>query len=132
MPLIIKNTHQVTTTPHPILFVNYHGSVGGGQVHLLTIIDGLDKSRFAPQVVCCQEGKFLPLLKERNIEPILIPFKKAKWRNLHYSIPALWKFYKLLKKQKFKLVHVSGLQEAKLAAYPCSWANIPMVWLVAP
>lgn len=122
----------MASAPHSILFVNYHGSVGGGQVHLLTLLDGLDKEKFSPQIVCCQEGKFTGLLRERRIEPIMIPFKKAKWRNLFYSIPAIWRFYRLLKSKRFKLVHVSGLEEAKLAAYPCRWTNIPMVWLVAP
>lgn len=127
-----KNEKKTLTPPYPILFVNYHGTVGGGQVHLLTILDGLDRKLFTPYVVCCQEGKFVSTLKEREIETIIIPFGKAKWRNLHISIPAIWRFYRLLKTNHFKLVHVSGLQEAKLASYPCAWAKIPMVWLVAP
>lgn len=106
--------------------------MGGGQVHLLTIIDGLDKDCFKPAVVCCEEGTFADALRERGMEPKIIPFGKAKWRYIFKSVPAIWQFYNYLKQESFQIVHVSGLQEAKLAAYPCSWVKIPMVWLVAP
>ncbi len=127
-----KNIQTQLMEPYPILFVNYHGTIGGGQIHLLTLLEGLDRSRFTPYVVCCEEGLFADSLRQKGLEPKIIPFPKAKWRNLHRSIPALWKFYRYIKQIPFKLVHVSGLQEAKLAAYPCHWAKIPMVWLVAP
>lgn len=125
-PLINKDN------PTPILFVNYHGTMGGGQVHLLTILDHLDRSQFAPQVVCCQPGPFVDQLRRRDLDPILLPFGKGKRRYLHVSVPAFLKFHRILKKNVIRLVHVSGLQEAKLAAYPCAWAKVPMVWLVAP
>ncbi len=127
-----KSNQPQNIGPYPILFVNYHGTMGGGQVHLLTLLKGLDRTRFTPFVVCCEDGVFADTLRQKNMEPKIIRFPKAKWRNLHRSIPALWKFYRYIKKMNFKLVHVSGLQEAKLAAYPCHWAKIPMVWLVAP
>lgn len=119
-------------TPAPILFVNFHGTLGGGQVHLLTLLDGLDRTRFAPHVVCCQPGPFVEALKERGLIPILIPFGKGKLRYFSISLPAIWEFYRVLRRLSIRLVHVSGLQEAKLAAQACAWTKIPMVWLVAP
>ncbi|MCD4812142.1 glycosyltransferase [bacterium] len=116
----------------PIVFVNYHGTIGGGQNHLLTILDGLDRQRFLPHVVCCQDGQFAKELRRRGIPLEIIPFWKGKLRYLHKNLPALWQFYQYVKKVSARLVHVSGLQEAKLAAYGCKWARVPMVWLVAP
>ncbi len=118
--------------PASILFVNYHGTMGGGQNHLLAILNGLDRKKFTPHVVCCQEGKFAEQLREQGLEPIIIPFGKGKVRYLSVSLPAFWKMYTLLKGLNIRLVQVNGLQEAKLAAYPCAWAKIPMVWVVAP
>lgn len=120
------------TRPQPILFVNYHGTIGGGQVHLLAILEELDRSKFTPHVVCCQDGLFADLLRSRGFEPQVIPFGKAKLRYALVSLPAMWRFFQVLRKLKIRLVHVSGLQEAKLAAYPCAWAKVPMVWVVAP
>jgi hypothetical protein len=116
----------------PILFVNFHGTIGGGQVHLMALLDELNRDKFSPRVVCCREGVFMDVLRKRGYQPVLIPFGKGKWRYWFVAIPALIKFYRLLKRERIRLVHVSGLQEAKLAAYPCAWAKVPMVWLVAP
>jgi hypothetical protein len=118
--------------PIPILYVNYFGTIGGGQVQLLTLLDGLDKKRFLPYVVCCEEGGFWDELVKRGINPIKISFGKGKRRYLRVSIPAYFKFYQVLKQLGVRLVQVQGLQEAKLAAYPCSYAKVPMLWVVAP
>jgi hypothetical protein len=118
--------------PIPILFVNFHGTIGGGQVHLLTILEGLDRSRFTPHVVCCEDGMFAAELRKRALTPTIIPFGKGKLRYFTVSLPALIKLYQLIKKNKIQVVHVSGLQEAKLAAYPAALAKAPMIWVVAP
>jgi hypothetical protein len=119
-------------TPAPILFVDYHGTLGGGQVLLLNILDGLDRDRFAPHVICCQDGAFAAAVRARGLEPVIVPFGKGKLRYLSVVLPAWWAVYKLIRARGIRLVHVSGLQEAKLAAYPASWAKVPVVWLVAP
>ncbi len=125
-------TTQTTSTPIPILFVNYHGTIGGGQVHLLTILEGLDRTRFIPHVLCCEDGAFAEELRKRALTPTIIPFGKGKRRYLAVSVPAILKTYRLLKTLNIRVVHVSGLQEAKLAAYAAKWAKVPMVWVVAP
>jgi hypothetical protein len=116
----------------PILFVNYHGTVGGGQVLMLTLLEGLDRTRFSPRIVCCQDGPFLDLLRIRGFDPILIPFGKGKWRHLTVSIPAMLKFLRVLKTYQIRVIHAGGLQEAKLAAWPARWAGVPVAWVVAP
>jgi hypothetical protein len=118
--------------PIPILFVNYHGTIGGGQVHLLTLLDGLDRSKFTPHVVCCEDGLFADELRKRVLPLTLIPFGKGKRRHFVVSIPAMLKMYRLLKKLNIRVAHVSGLQEAKLTAYAAKWAGVPMIWVVAP
>ncbi len=118
--------------PAPILFVDYHGTLGGGQVLLLSILDGLDRARFTPHVVCCREGTFAEAVRRRGLEPVIVPFGKGKLRYLSVVLPAWWTLYQLIRARGIRLVHVSGLQEAKLAAYPASWARVPVVWLVAP
>jgi len=125
-------TLAAESKPNNILFVNYHGTIGGGQIHLLNILAELDRKKFNPQVVCCQEGVFVDKLNELGIATKLIFFGKAKFRYWIVALKAIWKFYKILKEQKIKLVHVSGLEEAKLAAYACHLAKVPMVWVVAP
>jgi hypothetical protein len=119
-------------SPAPLLFVDYHGTLGGGQVLLLTILDGLDRDRFAPHVVCCRDGAFAEAVRARGLEPVIVPFGKGKLRHLTVTLPAWRTVYRLIRSRGIRLVHVSGLQEAKLAAYPASWAKVPVVWVVAP
>ncbi len=118
--------------PRPILFVNYHGTIGGGQVHLLTLLKKLDRAKFAPRVICCQEGPFAAALRALQIPCTVVPFGKGKLRHLTVSLPAMWKVYSYLKREGIRLVQVGGLQEAKLAAWPAAAARVPMLWLVAP
>ncbi len=118
--------------PAPLLFVDYHGTLGGGQVLLLNLLDGLDRDRFTPHVVCCRDDAFAAALRTRGLEPVIVPFGKGKLRYLTGVLPAWWAVYRLIRARGIRLVHVSGLQEAKLAAYPASWAKVPVVWLVAP
>jgi hypothetical protein len=120
------------TPPIPILFVNYHGTIGGGQVHLLAILAELDPKRFTPHVVCCEDGPFADQLRSRGIQPEIIAFGKGKLRHWTISIPAILKMYRLLKRLDIRVVHVSGLQEAKLTVYAASWAKVPVAWVVAP
>ncbi|MEW6517489.1 MAG: glycosyltransferase family 4 protein [candidate division FCPU426 bacterium] len=118
--------------PIPIVYVNYHGTVGGGQIHLLALLDELDRAQFTPHVVCCQDGPFLELLRQKGVEPIMVPFGKGKRRYILTALQAWRRFYNILKQTRARLVQASGLQEAKLAAYPCAWAKVPMLWVVAP
>jgi hypothetical protein len=128
----LNATSAAPGAPLPILIVNYHGTLGGGQVHLLTLLGGLDRSRFTPHIVCCEDGAFVTELRKRGFEPEIIPFGKGKRRYFSVSIPAMIKVYKLIQRLGIRVVHVSGLQEAKLAAYAARWAKVPMVWVVAP
>lgn len=123
---------SAATGPVPICFVNYHGTMGGGQVHLLTLLDGLDRERFLPSVVCCQPGPFLEQVRRRGIEVQVIPFGKGKLRYWNIAWPAIFRFNRWLKARRVRLVQVGGLQEAKLAAWPCAWRKLPMLWVVAP
>ena len=123
-----------TSRPNPrrLCFVNYFGTVGGGQAHLLGLLQDMDRTRFEPEVVCCQDGPFPDRLRDLGFVVHRIPFGKGKRRYLHVSLPAMWKFHRLLRARRWDLVQVSGLQEAKLAAYPAAWAGVPMLWVVAP
>jgi hypothetical protein len=101
-------------------------------MHLLAILKGLDRTRFSAELVCCKDGPFLDTLRALGFDPILIPFGNGKLRHLSQSVPAIFKMFRLLKRKGIRLVHVGGLQEAKLAAWPAAWAKIPLVWVVAP
>jgi glycosyltransferase involved in cell wall biosynthesis len=113
-----------------LLFVNYHGTMGGGQVHLLSLITGLPKEQFKISVLCCQNGAFIEVLKQNNIEPRIVPFPKGRRRYIWHVWPAWHKLSKILKAENIDLVLVSGIEEAKLSAGPCHKQKIPMVWLV--
>jgi len=130
--MISETSAAAAQPPIPILFVNYYGTIGGGQVHLLAILNGLDRTRFTPHIVCCEEGPFVNKLRALGFQPEIIPFGKAKLRYFTVSIPAILKFYRLLKRLGIRVVHVSGLQDAKLAVYAAAWAKVPVAWVVAP
>jgi len=98
-----------------------------------SIIKNLAQSAiFTPHIVCCEEGPFVNKLRALGFQPEIIPFGKAKLRYFTVSIPAILKFSRLLKRLGIRVVHVSGLQDAKLAVYAAAWAKVPVAWVVAP
>lgn len=52
-----------------ILYIDTHYICAGGQNHLLRLIDGLNKKKYYPIVLCAKENKrFIQELQKRNIE----------------------------------------------------------------
>ena len=51
-----------------ILYTDTHHIYAGGQNHLIRLIDGLNKTKYFPIVLCAKENeRFIQELKKRNI-----------------------------------------------------------------
>ncbi len=76
--------------------------MGGGQIHLLSLAQGLDRDKFDVSV-CPQEGGALAdELRTQRIKHFPIPFQKRKWRQNIQGIASV------LKTQKTEIIHTHG------------------------
>jgi len=83
------------------------GKIGGGESHLLNLVEYLDKSRFEPVVLSFTQGPMIDRLQQMGIGTDVIytekPFDLTKWGRVK----------ELLKEKKVDLIHAHGTRQVK-------------------
>src|SRR5258708_37096045 len=78
------------------------GLIGGGESHLLSLVENLDRSRFYPVVLSFTDGPMIDPLKQMGVECHIIhtekPFDFTKWKQVK----------NLLKEKQIDIVHAHG------------------------
>jgi len=78
------------------------GFIGGGQIHILSLTKGLDKTRFSPTIAANGNGKFEEMVEENGI--LFKSIYQPKILRKKYLYPLL----KFCKEQKFDILHSHG------------------------
>lgn len=62
------------------------GQIGGGESHLLSLVENLDRTKFEPTVLSFTDGPMIERLKEMNVPTKVIhtlrPFDFTKWKEV--------------------------------------------------
>ena len=100
------------------------GQIGGGESHLLSLVENLDRSRFEPYVLSFTDGPMVDRLKEMGIETFIIPTTKpfdfTKWGAVK----------KLLKEKQIDLVHAHGTRANSNVLWAARSLKIPVIYTV--
>ena len=119
-----------------VLYLQSTSEVGGSDVSLLRIVEGLDKNRFHPAVVLPADGPLVEKLRQQGCDVFIVEqmikltTRKGTFYWLRYfaNYPkAVWKIRGLIKRERVDLVHTNtlhnlyGLPAAKLAGRPHLW-----------
>lgn len=100
------------------------GQIGGGESHLLSLVENLDHSVFDPIVLSFTDGPMIEKLKEMDIEthviPTLKPFDFSKWKAVK----------KLLQENEIKLVHAHGTRAASNVLWAARSLAIPVIYTI--
>ncbi len=122
--------------PYKILYLQATSEIGGSDVSLLRIVEGLDKSRFHPVVALPSDGPFVEKLRQQGCdvfivdEMIKLTTRKgySYWLRYLANYPkAVWKICGLIKRERIDVVHTNvlhnlyGFLAAKLAGVPHVW-----------
>ena len=122
-----------------ILYIDTHNTFGGGQTMLLRLIEGLDKSKFLPIVVCSKDNqKFIQELKAHSIDfigvktKILILENKILKAILQFPnfIKANFKIAQIIKKTKPDIVHANLFYSALFSVIPAKIYRKPFIWVI--
>jgi glycosyltransferase involved in cell wall biosynthesis len=122
-----------------ILYIDTHNAFGGGQTMLLRLIEGLDKSKFLPIVVCSKDNqKFIQELKAHSIDLIRVKTKILILENkflkailqLPNFIKANFKIAQIIKKTKPDIVHVNLFYSALFSIIPAKIYRKPFIWVI--
>jgi glycosyltransferase involved in cell wall biosynthesis len=88
--------------PVRILEVINDATVGGGQQHVLSLAEGLDKTIFEVSVACTENGPLVDDLRSRGIMVHPVDMKNAA---IH---PPLFQLSQLLRRNQIEIMHAHG------------------------
>lgn len=100
------------------------GQIGGGESHLLSLVENLDRSRFEPVVLSFTEGPMIDRLQQMQVPvhviPTLKPFDFTKWGSVK----------KLMQQYRIDLVHAHGTRANSNVLWAARSLGIPVVYTV--
>jgi glycosyltransferase involved in cell wall biosynthesis len=100
------------------------GQIGGGESHLLDLVENLDKQVFDPVVLSFTDGPMVDRLKSMGIPTHIIhttkPFDFSKWGRVK----------KLIEAEKVDLVHAHGTRAHSNVSWAARKLNLPVVYTV--
>lgn len=111
-----------------ILYLCRGGHVSGAQRQLLYLLEGLDRSRFTPLVLCTEGGPFLDDV--RNMQVSCAHWKFAHWRKLK-SLLARYRdvahLTRLVQSEGVSLIHCSDFQFGQYMFRSARNAGLPSI-----
>jgi glycosyltransferase involved in cell wall biosynthesis len=100
------------------------GKIGGGESHLLSLVENLDRTKFEPVVLSFTEGPMIDRLRQMNVETRVIhtekPFDLRVWKPVK----------KWMKPEGFDVVHAHGTRANSNIIWAARSLRIPVVYTV--
>lgn len=100
------------------------GQIGGGESHLLSLVENMDKSRFTPVVLSFTDGPMIDRLKEMNVECHVIhtekPFDIRKWNEVR----------RWIKENQVDIVHAHGTRANSNILWAARSLKLPVIYTV--
>ncbi len=100
------------------------GLIGGGESHLLSLVQHLDKSRYEIHVLSFTEGPMVEKLKEWGIPVYVIPTTRP------FDVGIMARVKKLLVRLDIQLIHAHGTRGYSNIFWMARKLNIPVIYTV--
>jgi glycosyltransferase involved in cell wall biosynthesis len=120
-----------------ILYIDTHYIYAGGQNHLIRLIDGLDKTKYFPMVLCARENKrFIQELEQRNIKFFPIKTKNLITENKILKailqtpnfLYLVFKTISIIKKEKIDILQANLFYSALFSLIAAKLCKKPFLW----
>jgi glycosyltransferase involved in cell wall biosynthesis len=95
--------------------------IGGGEVHLLSLIDKLDREKYKIFLAYPGRGPFEDLLKDRPVTPLLLKNLRGK-----YELFSIFSLMRVIKKNKIDIVHSYDPKSSFVAMIAASLLKVPV------
>jgi glycosyltransferase involved in cell wall biosynthesis len=100
------------------------GQIGGGESHLLSLVENLDQSKFHSVVLSFTDGPMIDRLNEMGIKTYVIhtenPFDFTKWKQVK----------QLLKDEQIDIVHTHGTRANSNVLWAARSLKIPVIYTI--
>lgn len=110
-----------------ILFSSISGQmVGGGQRSLLLLLEGLDRNRYKPFLICPDNGDLSKSANDLGLETWHIPMPSLK----ALKISVILKVIKIVRENRIDLIHADSPRQAFYLGIAALLTGKPMLWHV--
>lgn len=100
------------------------GQIGGGESHLLSLVENLDRSRFDPVVLSFTAGLMIDRLKKMKVDSHVIhttkPFDFSKWNEVKNFI----------REKQVDLVHAHGTRANSNVLWAARSLHLPVIYTI--
>jgi glycosyltransferase involved in cell wall biosynthesis len=100
------------------------GKVGGGETHILNLVEHIDTKRFEPVVLAFTHGKMMDTLDRMGVNHHVIPSEKA------FDISTWSAVRRLLVREKIDIVHVHGTRANTNVYWAARMLRLPIIYTV--
>lgn len=100
------------------------GQIGGGESHLLNVVENLDRTVFDPIVLSFTDGPMIDRLKEMNVPVEVIPTTTP------FDIRVWGKVKKFMQQHQIALVHAHGTRSNSNIFWAANQLQIPIVYTI--
>ncbi len=107
-----------------ILEVIRQGQIGGGESHLLDLVEYLDKKEFEPVCLAFTDGEMITRMKAMGVECHVIETQKP------FDVKVQQQVRQLMQERKIDVVHAHGSRAASNIIYPARKLGLPVVYTV--
>lgn len=118
------------SAPRPVLVASNHGEiVGGGEISLLGLLEGLDRTRWAPTVVVPAEGPVAARCRALGLPVSVIPWPTLRRPGLA-AIRSVLALHHLARATGARILHANGSRVMAYAGLAGRRAGLPVIWHV--
>lgn len=110
--------------PIKILETIRQGQIGGGESHLLSLVENLDRSKFEPVVLSHTDGPMVDQLKAAGVKTYVIPTTKP------FDMSVWKKVQQLMKLESIQLVHAHGTRAFSNCFWGAKQLKLPIVYTI--
>ena len=112
------------TTKIKVLEVIRQGQIGGGESHLLDLIELMDKAHFEPVCLSFTSGEMVNRLESQGIKCHVINSQRG------FDLAVQKKVINLIKQEHIAIVHAHGTRAASNVLFPVVRLKLPFVYTV--
>lgn len=100
------------------------GQIGGGESHLLSLVDNLDKTQFDPVVLSFTDGPMVERLRDMQVDTSVIyterPFDITRWNTVR----------RFIRDKQPDIVHAHGTRANSNILWAAHSLNIPVIYTI--
>ncbi|TGE33929.1 glycosyltransferase [Desulfosporosinus sp. Sb-LF] len=104
---------------HRILHIIGGGEIGGAEQHVLSLLKGLNRTHFAPHLICLTHGPFAGLALDHQIPTQTFPMR------FPLDLSPLPSLIRWTRQQGITLIHTHGSRANLLGRLSAKWMGIP-------